>query len=85
MSDDNPLSEAVAATLARMAAMRDSDAQLSRRRAAIRRMHYERGIPKAEVARQLVNALRDQGLTAEELKDAGVAHDSVMKVLRSRE
>jgi predicted nucleic acid-binding protein len=82
VADEDPLNVAVDATLARMAALKEADQQLTRRRLALRRMHTEQHLAKAEVARRLVDALRDRGLTSDELRDAGVAHESVMKALR---
>jgi membrane peptidoglycan carboxypeptidase len=80
--EDDDLAEAVEATLARLKALREASEALERRRVVLRRMHYEHGVPKAEVARVLQNALHDRGLTLAELQDGGVSHASIMKVLR---
>jgi hypothetical protein len=77
------LADAVDATLARMEALREADAQLERRRTAIRGMHYEDGLTKSEVARVLYNELRERGLTTDQLEDQGVGFHSVMRVLRT--
>lgn len=82
---EDDLAEAVQATLDRMTALQAADEALERRRIVLRRMHYEHGMPKAEVARVLQNALHDRGLTLAQLDRVGVSHASIMKLLRTNE
>jgi ABC-type branched-subunit amino acid transport system substrate-binding protein len=77
------LATAVDATLARMAALKEAKDQLERRSTALRGMHQDDGHSKAEVVRLLNNALIERGLTGDDLRYAGVTHESVMKVLRT--
>jgi hypothetical protein len=80
--DPDNLAVAVEATIARLEALGQAETQLDRRRQALRAMHYEQGIPRTEVFRLLHNALRDRGLTDEQMRAAGVGFDSIVKVLR---
>lgn len=83
MDDEGALlASVVAATMARIRAQQDAADHLSRRRRAIWRMHHELGLSAAEISGLVRDALRDGGLSAQDLMDLGVGYESVVKIIK---
>jgi ribosome-binding protein aMBF1 (putative translation factor) len=80
--EEDLLATIVDATVARMAASQEASVQLARRRLAIWRLRNEGGMSVAQVTEIIRDALRDRGLSAEELRDAGVSYESVNKIVK---
>lgn len=78
--EEDPLTAAVEATLARKAAQLDADAQLARRRLAVWRMHNEMGMSPSAISDAVRDALRERGLSSADIQGAGVGYHSIAKL-----
>jgi hypothetical protein len=76
--DDDPLTTAVEATMAKL----ELPAHLARRNLAIWRMWHEQRMTVAQITDAMRDELRARGVSPAGLRGAGVGYESIAKIVR---
>ncbi len=83
MTNEDDLAAAVEATLAKLGADNESDAQLRRRKRVLHRLYHEGGMSAPAIARALTERLAERGYSEAQIKGLGVSLVNVRKAVES--